>query len=73
LHFLRRQVMKMNSAILLGSLTGAMPSTPSLNMVASVAKSDVSALGYAGHLHLCLCIADLRRRLTHQAVLNGAD
>ena len=41
-------MLKMNPAILLGSLTGAMPSTPSLNMVTSVAKSDVPALGYAG-------------------------
>ena len=38
----------MDPDILLGSLTGAMPRTPSLNMVTSVAKSDVPALGYAG-------------------------
>jgi putative transport protein len=43
-----RKVLKMNPAILLGSLTGAMTSTPSLNVVTSAAKSEVPALGYAG-------------------------
>ena len=38
----------MNPAILLGSLTGAMPRTPSLSVVTSVATSAVPALGYAG-------------------------
>jgi putative transport protein len=42
------KVLKMNPAILLGSLTGAMTSTPSLNVITSAAKSEVPALGYAG-------------------------
>ncbi len=41
-------VMKMNPALLLGALTGAMTSTPSLNIVTSAAKSEIPALGYAG-------------------------
>ncbi len=43
-----RYVMKMNTAILLGAITGAMTSTPSLNLVTEAAKSQVPALGYAG-------------------------
>ena len=43
-----RKVFKMNPAILLGSITGAMTSTPSLNVVTDAAKSDIPALGYAG-------------------------
>jgi putative transport protein len=41
-------VLKLNPAILLGAITGAMTSTPSLNIVTSEAKSPVPALGYAG-------------------------
>jgi putative transport protein len=47
-YFFGRKVLKMNPAILLGSLTGAMTSTPSLNVVTSAAKSEIPALGYAG-------------------------
>ncbi|PCJ99730.1 MAG: transporter [Zetaproteobacteria bacterium] len=43
-----RYVMKMNAALLLGAITGAMTSTPSLNLVTEAAKSQVPALGYAG-------------------------
>jgi len=42
------KILKMNPAILLGSITGAMTSTPSLSIVNDAAKSDVPALGYAG-------------------------
>jgi putative transport protein len=47
-YFFGRKVLKMNPVILLGSLTGAMTSTPSLNVVTSAAKSEIPALGYAG-------------------------
>ncbi len=47
-YFFGRKVLKMNPAILLGSITGAMTSTPSLNVVTDAAKSDIPALGYAG-------------------------
>lgn len=40
--------MKMNPALLLGAITGAMTSTASLNLVTEAAKSQVPALGYAG-------------------------
>lgn len=43
-----RYVMKMNAALLLGAITGAMTSTPSLNLVTEAAESQVPALGYAG-------------------------
>ncbi|MFP4098250.1 MAG: aspartate:alanine exchanger family transporter [Alphaproteobacteria bacterium] len=43
-----RYGMKMNAALLLGAITGAMTSTPSLNMVTESAKSQIPALGYAG-------------------------
>ncbi len=43
-----RYVMKMNAALLMGSITGAMTSTASLNIVMDMAKSQVPALGYAG-------------------------
>jgi len=39
---------KMNAAILLGAITGAMTSTPALNQVTKVAKSSVPTLGYVG-------------------------
>jgi len=41
-------VLKLNPALLLGSLTGAMTSTPALNIISDAAKSPVPALGYAG-------------------------
>ena len=43
-----RLVLKMNPALLLGALTGAMTSTPALGIVQSAARSPVPALGYAG-------------------------
>lgn len=41
-------VLKLNPAILLGALTGAMTSTPALGIVTQAARSSVPALGYAG-------------------------
>jgi putative transport protein len=43
-----RYVLKLNPALLFGSITGAMTSTPSLNIVTTAARSSVPALGYAG-------------------------
>ena len=43
-----RRVLKMNPVLLLGSLTGAMTSTPALSFVSKAAKSNVPAIGYAG-------------------------
>jgi putative transport protein len=43
-----RKVLKMNPALLLGSITGAMTSTPSLNVVNEAAQSPLPSLGYAG-------------------------
>jgi len=43
-----RQVLGMNPALLLGYITGAMTSTPALNVVTEAAHSSVPALGYAG-------------------------
>ena len=43
-----RLFLKMNPALLLGALTGAMTSTPALSIVQSAARSPVPALGYAG-------------------------
>ena len=43
-----RRVLKMNPVLLLGSLTGAMTSTPALSIVSQAAKSSVPAIGYAG-------------------------
>lgn len=43
-----KYLMKMNQAILMGAITGAMTSTASLNVVMEAAKSQVPALGYAG-------------------------
>jgi len=43
-----RRVMKMNPALLLGSVTGAMTSTPALDVINEAARSPVPALGYAG-------------------------
>ncbi len=41
-------VLKLNPALLLGSLTGALTSTPALAAVQQAAKSSMPALGYAG-------------------------
>ena len=38
----------MNGAILLGAITGAMTSTPSLTQVTKLAKSSVPTIGYVG-------------------------
>jgi len=38
----------MNPALLLGSITGAMTSTPALNVVTDAARSGAPTLGYAG-------------------------
>ena len=43
-----RRLLGMNPALLLGSITGAMTSTPALNVVTDAARSAVPALGYAG-------------------------
>ncbi len=43
-----RYIFRMNAALLLGAITGAMTSTPSLNIVTEAAKSQIPALGYAG-------------------------
>jgi putative transport protein len=43
-----RRVLKMNPVLLLGSLTGAMTSTPALSILSKAAKSNVPAIGYAG-------------------------
>lgn len=42
------KILKLNPVLLLGSLTGAMTSTPSLDVITKSAKSDIPALGYAG-------------------------
>lgn len=47
-YFIGTKVLKMNPAILLGSITGSMTSTPALNVITDAAKNDVPALGYAG-------------------------
>lgn len=43
-----RWVLRLNPALLMGALTGAMTSTPALNVVTQDAKSHLPALGYAG-------------------------
>jgi putative transport protein len=43
-----RWVLKMNPALLLGAMTGAMTSTPALGIVTRLAKSGLPAVGYAG-------------------------
>lgn len=47
-YFFGRKVLRMNPALLLGSITGAMTSTPSLNVITDASKSEIPALGYAG-------------------------
>ena len=41
-------VMRMNAALLMGALTGAMTSTPALATLIESARSNIPALGYAG-------------------------
>jgi len=41
-------ILKLNPALLLGSITGAMTSTPALSAAQDAAKSSMPALGYAG-------------------------
>ena len=43
-----RKVLKLNPVLLLGSLCGAITSTPALSVVTAEAKSNVPAIGYAG-------------------------
>jgi len=43
-----RWVLRMNPALLLGAMTGAMTSTPALGIVTRLAKSGLPAVGYAG-------------------------
>ncbi len=43
-----RYVLRLHVVLLLGSITGAMTSAPSLNIVTSAARSPIPALGYAG-------------------------
>jgi putative transport protein len=43
-----RHALKLNPAILLGSITGAMTSTPALNVLTEATRSPVPGLGYAG-------------------------
>jgi putative transport protein len=43
-----RKLLRLNPALLLGSLTGAMTSTPALAVVTDAARSSVPAIGYAG-------------------------
>jgi putative transport protein len=43
-----RRILRLNPALLLGSLTGAMTSTPALSVVTDAARSSVPAIGYAG-------------------------
>ena len=46
--FVGRYGFKMNGAILLGAITGAMTSTPSLTQVTKLANSSVPTIGYVG-------------------------
>jgi putative transport protein len=43
-----RWLLRTNPSLLLGAITGAMTSTPALNVVTEAARSGVPALGYAG-------------------------
>jgi putative transport protein len=47
-YFFGRYVLRLNPALLLGSIAGAMTSTTAMDAVARVARSSVPALGYAG-------------------------
>jgi putative transport protein len=43
-----RYLLRMNGAVLMGAITGAMTSTAALNQVSAQARSSVPLLGYAG-------------------------
>ncbi len=43
-----KYMLKMNEALLMGAITGAMTSTPSLSVVTEKSKSYIPAIGYAG-------------------------
>jgi putative transport protein len=47
-YFVGSRILKLNRAILMGALTGAMTSGASLSVVTAEAKSAVPAIGYAG-------------------------
>jgi len=47
-YFFGRKVLKLNPALLLGAITGAMTSGAALSVVTREAKSSVPALGYTG-------------------------
>jgi putative transport protein len=47
-YVVRRRVLGMNPALFLGSITGAMTNTPTLNVVTETGRSSVPALGYGG-------------------------
>jgi putative transport protein len=47
-YFFGTKVLKLNPALLLGSVTGAMTSTPALNILNEQTKSAIPALGYSG-------------------------
>ena len=47
-YFFGHFILKLNPALLLGSLTGSMTSTPSLKIVISASRSSIPSLGYAG-------------------------
>ena len=47
-YWVGRKILKLNPALLLGSLSGAMTNTPALGVVTDAAKSSVPAIGYAG-------------------------
>ena len=47
-YFVGRVLLRLNPAILLGALTGAMTSGASLSVVTAEAKSSIPAIGYAG-------------------------
>lgn len=47
-YYFGRLILKMNPALLIGAITGAMTSTPSLGVVVDASKSYIPAIGYAG-------------------------
>ena len=46
--FIGQYLMRMNSALLLGAITGSMTSTAALRQINSRAKSSLPTLGYVG-------------------------
>tara|TARA_B100001250_G_C19817140_1_gene799202 strand:- start:12571 stop:12909 length:339 start_codon:yes stop_codon:yes gene_type:complete len=43
-----KYVLKMNPAIMLGSMCGGLTSTPALGVITAQAESDIPAIGYVG-------------------------